>query len=80
MASLLQGKGSEGEASPASSREASQVTQQSGSSPLNTELLVAARKGDKELVARCLREGGGAGATVTDKVGRYQWLGTSDLI
>ena len=39
-----------------------------GSSPLNAELLVAARKGNTDHVERCLREGGGAGAATTDKV------------
>ena len=39
-----------------------------GSSPLNAELLVAARKGNTDQVERCLGEGGGAGAATTDKV------------
>ena len=44
-------------------------SQWNGSSPLNAELLIAARKGNASQVESILREGGGAGAAVTDKVG-----------
>lgn len=45
-----------------------QANHAAGSSPLNAELLVAARKGNSDQVERCLREGGGAGAATTDRV------------
>ena len=43
--------------------------QRNESSPLNGELLIAARKGNASQVRNLLREWGGAGATATDKVG-----------
>ena len=56
---------------PTNSRDSSSSTQgghTAGSSPLNAEMLIAARKGNTDQVERCLREGGGAGAATTDKV------------
>ena len=65
---------------PTNSRDSSSSTQgghTAGSSPLNAEMLIAARKGNTDQVERCLREGGGAGAATTDKVSCFTFCSTA---
>ena len=70
MASRLQGSDAASiESCRKETAPTAQPPQRKESSPLTGELLVAARKGYSSQVERLLREGGGAAAAVTDKVG-----------